>query len=326
MVEPSPSCSRHGSRSPNREGKARSKSPQATPGKNSSRDYERIFPPFFLQSHTIISPQTRFLRDQAGLEYTQMKIDEVLVPASGGEQMPPIEFDPVTLLHIPQTRRPNHIQQYKSVKELVAEIQGTSRFPIDLTRIGTTSATKALDLLASIPIKYIQFAEDVRPPYIGTFTKILEPRAHSNLCRNPFLRTLPTVNYDYDSEAEWEEPGEGEDLESEGEEEEEDEDADDIEEFLDDADETGEPSSRRRLMCGDLEPISTGLCWENSGAQNQASNGDKAWLDLKDFRIQILSGEKIDRSKLRLSNTDRKKINPMCPLIRTRQPTGNLKI
>lgn len=252
-----------------------------------------------------------------------MKIDKVLASASGGEQMPPIGFDPVTPLHIHQKRRPNHIQQYKSVKELVAKIQGTSRFPIDLMRIGTTSATKAPDLLASIPIKYLQFAEDVRPPYIGTFTKILEPRAHSNLCRNPFLRTLPTVNYDYDSEAEWEDPGEGEDLESEGDEEEEDEDADDIEEFLDDADETGEPSSKQRLMCGDLEAISTGLCWENRGAQNQA--GDKAGLDLKDFRIQILPGEHIHRCKCRLSNTDGKKINPICPLIRTRQPTGNLK-
>lgn len=254
-----------------------------------------------------------------------MKIDEVLAPASEGHQMPPIDFDPVTLLHIPQNKRPNHIQQYKSVKELVAEIQGTSRFPIDSTRIGTKWATKAPDLLASITIKYIQFAEDVRPPYIGTFTKILEPRAHSNLCRNPFSRTLPAVNYDYDSEAEWEEPGEGEDLESEGEEEEDDEDADDIEEFLDDAEESGEPSSKRRLMCGELEPISTGLCWENHGAHDQASNGDKGGLDLKDFRIQILSGEQIDCSKRKLSNTNRKKINPKCPLIRTRQHTGNLK-
>ena len=308
LIEASPSCSRHGSRSPNREAKARSKSPPATPRKKSSIDYDRAFPPFFLQSHTIISHQTRFLRDQAGLEYAQMKIDEVLASASGGQQLPPIDFDPVTLLHIPQNKRPNHIQQYKSVKELVAEIQGTSRFPIDLTRIGTKSATKAPDLLASIPIKYIQFAEDVRPPYIGTFTKILEPRAHSNLCRNPFSRTLPAVNYDYDSEAEWEEPGEGEDLESEGEEEEEDEDADDIEEFLDDAEESGEPSSRRRLVCGDLEPISTGLCWETHGAQNQASNGDKGGLDLKDFTIQILSGEQIDRSSCFPILTERRSI------------------
>lgn len=226
-----------------------------------------------------------------------MKIDEGLAPASGVQQMSPIDFDPVALLHIPQNKRPNHVQQYKSVKELVAEIQGTSRFPIDLARIRTKSATKASDLLAAIPIKYLQFAEDVRPPYIGTFTKILEARARSNLCRNPFSRTLPAVNYDYDSEAEWEEPGEGEDLESEGEEEDEDEDADDIEEFLDDAEETGDPSSKRRLMCGDLEPISTGLCWENHGAQNQTGNGVSGGLDLQEFTLQILSGERIDGSK-----------------------------
>lgn len=254
-----------------------------------------------------------------------MKIDEGLAPASGGQEMPPIDFDPVTLLHIPQNKRPNHVQQHKSVKELLTEIQGTSRIPIDLTRVGTKSARNAPDLLAAIPIKYLQFAEDVRPPYIGTFTKILEPRAHSNLCRNPFSRTLPAVNYDYDSEAEWEEPGEGEDLESEGEEEDEDEDADDIEEFLDDAEETGESSSKRRLMCGDLEPISTGLCWGNHGAQNQANKGDKGGMDLTDFTVQILSGELIDGSKRKPSNTNREKINSKCPLIRTRQHTGNLK-
>lgn len=229
-----------------------------------------------------------------------MKIDEGLAPASGGQEMPPIDFDLAALLHIPLNKHPNHVKQYKSVKELVAEIRGTSRSPIDLTRIGIKSTRNAPHLLAAIPIKYLHFAEDVRPPYVGTFTKILEPKACLNLCRNPFSRTLPAVNYDYDSEAEWEDPGEGEDLESEGEEEEEDEDADDIGEFLDDAEETGEPSSKGRLMCDDLEPISTGLCWENQGVQNQSSNVNKGGLDLKAFKIRTLSGEQIDGSKLGL--------------------------
>lgn len=239
--------------------------------------------------------------------------------------MQPIDFDLVTLLHIPLNKHPNHFKQYKSVKELVAEIRGTSRSPVDLTRIGAKSTRKSPDLLAAVPIKYLQFAEDVRPPYIGTFTKILNPKAYLNLCRNPFLRTLPAVNYDYDSEAEWEEPDEGEDLESEGEEEDEDDDADDIEEFLDDAEETGEPSSKHRLTCGDLEPISTGLCWGNQGAQSQSNNGCKGGLDLKVFKIQTLSGAQIDCSKFKLTNANREKINSKCPLIRTRKHTGNLK-
>lgn len=230
-----------------------------------------------------------------------MKIDEGLAPAIGGQEMPSIDFDLATLLHIPLKRHTNHVKQYNSVKELIADIQGTFRSPINLTRIGTKSTGKAPDLLAAIPIKYLQFAEDVRPPYVGTFTKILEPKAYLNLCRNPFSRTLPAVNYDYDSEAEWEEPGEGEDLESEGEEEEEDEEADDIEEFLDDAEETREPSSKRRLMCGDLEPISTGLCWENQGVQNQSNNGDKGGVDFEDFKIQTLSGEQIEGSRFRFT-------------------------
>ena len=115
----------------------------------------------------------------------------------------------------------------KSVKELVTEIQGTSRVPIDLLRIGTKSARKTPDLLPTIFIKYFRFAEDVRLPYIGPFTKNLEPQAHSNLCQIPSSRTLPAVNYDYDSEVEGKEPGKGEDVVSEGEEEEEEEEEED---------------------------------------------------------------------------------------------------
>lgn len=323
----SPSSSRHSSRSPNREeGGTMSRSISKTPRTKPSSDYERTFPPFFLQSHTVICPQTRFLRDQAGLEYAQTKIDEGLAEANGGQDIQRFDFDLVRLLHIPLNKHLNHFKQYKSVKELVAEIRGTSRSPIDSTRIGAKSTKKCPDLLAAVPIKYLQFAEDVRPPYIGTFTKILKPKAYMSLCRNPFSRTLPGVNYDYDSEAEWEEPGEGEDLESEGEEEEEDDDADDIEEFLDDAEETGEPSSKHRLTtCGDLEPISTGLCWGDQGAHNQSNNGYKGGLDLKDFKIQTLSGAPIDHSKFKLTNVNREKINSKCPLILTRQHTGNLK-
>ena len=122
-----------------------------------------------------------------------------------------------------------------SVKDIVADIDGVSHNPIDLTESQFQRATKKpLDLLKSIPVKILKFAEDVRPPYIGTYTRLRDTQSISRLARNPFRRELPETNYDYDSEAEWEEPGDGEDLDSEGEEEIEDEDEAEMEGFLDD--------------------------------------------------------------------------------------------
>jgi hypothetical protein len=67
----------------------------------------------------------------------------------------------------------------------------------------------------STPWKLIQFTEDVRPPYFGTWT------TKSKLVngKKPFGRA-EELEYDYDSEAEWEEDEIGEELVSEEEEEE----------------------------------------------------------------------------------------------------------
>ncbi len=94
------------------------------------------------------------------------------------------------------------------------------------------------------------------------------------------------MDYDYDSEGEWEEPGEGEDLDSEGEEEIESEDGDDMEGFLDDEDvaDSAKALQKRRLVTGDLEPISTGLCWEDD-------NNYQAHRDLAQFQLEVILGK-----------------------------------
>ncbi|RUS25034.1 hypothetical protein BC938DRAFT_472722 [Jimgerdemannia flammicorona] len=78
-----------------------------------------------------------------------------------------------------------------------------------------------------IKMKFLEFAENVRPAYYGTWTK------HSKSvsgCR-PFAKDVELLDYNYDSEEEWEEEGEGEDLKSDDEEEKEDrEDASDLDE------------------------------------------------------------------------------------------------
>ncbi|SCU83415.1 LAME_0C05094g1_1 [Lachancea meyersii CBS 8951] len=80
--------------------------------------------------------------------------------------------------------------------------------------------------LRQVPQRFIKFYENVRPPYIGTYSKCLElPRD------NPFATEGTGFDYGYDSDWDWvneeeEDGGDVEDLED-GEDEDEDEDLDD---------------------------------------------------------------------------------------------------
>lgn len=261
-----------------------SRSVSATPQKARLPDYERHFPPFFLQSHTVVAPQNRFSRDGKGLEYAQKKIDESL--GQGGGTVGP--FNAYDLLHL----SPNSSQRFPqvhAVKDIITKIHGSAQDPIDLTDSQFRRAIqKPMDLLKIIPMKYLKFVEDYRPPYTGTFTKVQDRRATSKLCRKPFSHELPNTDYDYDSEAEWEEPGEGEDLDSEGEEEVgEDEEENEMEGFLDD-DENN--AVKKRPLLGELEPTCSGICWEDlEGGDSKLVNLDV--LDLSLFKLDILMGK-----------------------------------
>lgn len=271
--------------------RSRSASPKPPSAKPS--EYERSFPPFYVHMHTIVAPETRFSRDEDGLKYARTKIDEQL-QVSEDARLSISAFDPFELLRLPPRSKSSRSRQSNSVKDLVARIHGTSENPIDLTGSRSKAVNKPTTLLVAIPVKYLGFAEDVRPPYIGTYTKVSDPRVCSKLRRNPFTRILPT-DYDYDSEAEWEEPGEGEDLDSEGEEEVgEDDEEDEMEGFLDDEEAGGVnrmATAKRRLVASDLEPLSIGICWENSRHEHRSSEEDHG-LDLQSFRLEMISGER----------------------------------
>lgn len=162
-----------------------------------------------------------------------------------------------------------------SVKEVVARIVDGD----DNARPST--ATDAMKLLRSIPLKTIYFSVDVRPPYLGTYTKISGADG-MRLARQPFKRGRIDTDYDYDSEAEWEEPEEGEDILSDA-----DSDAestsetDDMEGFLDD---DGIERPKRRFLLGDQEPLSSGLCWEDvDGLQDSP-------ISLRDYKLSLLLG------------------------------------
>lgn len=197
----------------------------------------------------------------------------------------PAKFNPHEMLRLSPHKRRKLNRHQPSVKDIVEQLHGTPSRPVDLTDSQKIQASRQpLELLKSVSTKILKFAEDVRPPYIGTYSRVQDPLAARMLCRNPFARGLPSTDYDYDSEAEWEDPGEGEDLDSEGEEEAESEDGDDMEGFLDDEEEGTKIGQRRRLVAGDLEPTSTGLCWEDA-CRNSAVQ------DMAAYRLEVILGK-----------------------------------
>ena len=157
------------------------------------------------------------------------------------------------------------------------------------TSKGKTKVTTKPDYLAmlkALPIKHLHFAEDVRPPYRGTYTRVpTSPGLRRGRKYNS--KSIPGVNYEYDSEAEWvdiPDEGEGEDLLSE-----EDDDAQsgdsegEMEDFLNDEDEDEAVIKARRQIIGPLVPNSTGLMWE----EEQIASGMGKW---EQFRMGVLIG------------------------------------
>lgn len=231
--------------------------------------YRKEFPAFFLQSNTILSPPHRFERDSDALDHIRQKIDGFLaqpasLPAYRGSEL----FDMV-----PYRRRNG--RNIVSVKTLLANAQNNGS-----TVDPTASDASLRDHLKKITMKTIRFGEDVRPPYYGTFTKRLSYMQTLKICRAPYSRILPQVNYDYDSEGEWEEPEEGEELGSECEDDISDDGDDDMDGFLDDDEE--EIDGRRRLIAGDQEPVCTGIKWQENG---------KVDPDMEIYRIESLIEE-----------------------------------
>jgi len=256
----------------------------ATPGRPERSAYDKLFPSFFVKENVTMAPINRFERDEEGSEALQRMIDTYIIEdRSPGRQR---DFNASMLFHLSGHGNVARGKRYMAVREIMTEFSSTASRPIDLTTDSqNTQIRRTNDLLKKIPMKFLKFQEDVRPPYRGTYTS-RPVHGITKLARNPLRRDLPDTNYDYDSEAEWVEDEDAEDLNSEGEEEDADvEDGEDMDGFLDDeGDESA--NSKRLVIQGDLEPISTGLCWED---QHKRSTNVK----MMPYRMEIIMGKEI---------------------------------
>lgn len=236
-------------------------------------DYERKFLPFQLPSHTTCAPSIS--HPSLDAETSQQAFDKFIENPPTSLALPPSNL-------FSAFERVSRGLWQPNAREVIESLNGsTSQRPIDLTDIEPGKHHSPKNLLEHITIRHLHFAEDVRPPYVGSYTKAMSPSSSSKLRKNPFSRLRKDTNYDYDSEAEWDEPEEGEDLLSDGEDDEESVGApDEMEDFLDE-DEGG--PKKRLLITGDLKPISTGLCWDGSSQ-------DDAAVDLESMKLDFFLG------------------------------------
>lgn len=264
------------------------------PEKQQLTDYRKYFQPFFIKPNVKMATAP-FPRDGEYRRTISEAIDAALakpLPPSDPAIVAPLKgtnaAEIAALLHIAPHKR-NRAPQFLaySTKDIVARINA----PDDpgLPPIGPASKSALnkskltpeyyLKLLNSLPNKYLRFAEDVRPPYCGTFTRKPTTRGLQRGAK-PFDRSLPGVNYDYDSEAEWVADDDGEDLMTDDED---DKDSiagsDDLDGFLDDEDDV----MMKRGALGALVATNSGLCWEDEKGKNPRP-------DLDEMRIEVLMG------------------------------------
>ncbi|WBW73990.1 histone H3-H4 chaperone, CAF assembly factor (CAF-1) complex subunit A Pcf1 [Schizosaccharomyces osmophilus] len=231
-------------------GKASNKESPVREQEQPATDFDKTFRPFFLKSQTAFAkfPPCAHSFDQLDKLLTSTSDDSLTIKkllsssrSSRSTTKPPLAGSPKGF-------------QSQWVKQCMERFQD----PI------TSNPEDILQQVSKAPIKLIYFAEDIRPPYFGTFTK---QHTEEDVYVNPWLEDK-SIDYGYDSEAEWvADDEEGEDLDSE------DDELDNSDDNLDEADagfvdddndKESASSERANGLVGPLQPIIEGPCWDSN--------------------------------------------------------------
>lgn len=243
-------------------------------------EYDRIFKPFFIKENVIIATEL-YGMDSETKEAKSCILDQFLSGARG-EFLPKKPFNSASAreyFHLPSDRNAVRGRQRPAVRKIVNMLGPDALYCGGLRSCSSQDAQTrlALDLLKSVPMKYLFFREDVRPAYYGTVTSQPPQACLSKMARNPLTKSVLLLNYDYDSEAEWVDDGDGEDVDDLDDEEEELEDDGEMSDFLDDSEDA---MPLRPAFSGGMEPESTGVCWEDERRQASRPELDSLRMEL----------------------------------------------
>lgn len=221
--------------------------------------YKRQFLPFFIKQNVTMAPNGQLLPEQLSASISAFDLGlksgvkatlEVLIPKL--ENAPPVS--------------------YTSSEKLLEALNSS-----------TTKEKTLHQLVGNLPpIKYLQFYENSKPPYIGTWCSEKHLNTHITAA-NPLETSLTNYDYNYDSDLDWQDgdDDEGEDIDEleEGEDDEDDaNEDDDMEDFVDNNDTT-----RRRVPVGNL--LSTSR-W-NSNSEEDKQFFDEVKYERLEFDIQF---------------------------------------
>ncbi|KAI8209782.1 Chromatin assembly factor 1 subunit rlf2 [Colletotrichum sp. SAR 10_77] len=244
------------------ESPAKASAAESTPApvkKEEKSEYEKRFKPFFVHE-TVRMAKNPFEMDEEAHTAKSQILDEYIDGKRTMDESS--KFNPIEIFQLPCRPAPRG-RIYPPVRYTMEKMQKLTQKAEGASEEDRKAITKeTADALRKIPVKTLRFWQDVRPPYKGTVT--LRPYQAGKdgmrrLARNPTLRGLVPVNYDHDSEAEWESEGEDVDIDDDDEEDL-DGDGEDMDEFLDDSEDSG---PARFVSANGLEPVSTGVCWED---------------------------------------------------------------
>ncbi|KAI8195972.1 hypothetical protein K4K52_011848 [Colletotrichum sp. SAR 10_76] len=243
------------------ESPAKASAAESTPApvKEEKSEYEKRFKPFFVHE-TVRMAKNPFEMDEEAHTAKSQILDEYIDGKRTMDESS--KFNPVEIFQLPCRPAPRG-RIYPPVRYTMEKMQKLTQKAEGASEEDRKAITKeTADALRKIPVKTLRFWQDVRPPYKGTVT--LRPYQAGKdgmrrLARNPTLRGLVPINYDHDSEAEWESEGEDVDIDDDDEEDL-DGDGEDMDEFLDDSEDSG---PARFVSANGLEPVSTGVCWED---------------------------------------------------------------
>lgn len=221
--------------------------------------YSRQFLPFFIKQNVVMAPASDLRADE--LTKRISSFDAGIKGTSPRAHLSDL---------VPSQRFDKHIS-YTSVQQLV-------------DALNSSTTEKQLQHLVEIlpPIKYLQFYENSKPPYIGTWCS--EIHLSTNITQlNPLEMTLTGYDYNYDSDLDWDgDDDEGEDiddLEDGDDDDDEANDDDDMEDFVDDNNEV----TKRRRPIGSISPVSR---WNYNTEEDKAHFDDLKYERL-DYDIQF---------------------------------------
>lgn len=140
--------------------------------------------------------------------------------------------------------------------------------------------SKIYEMLQRLPpIKYLQFYENSKPPYIGTWCSNEHIRIRFPIL-NPFDTSATGFDYAYDSDLDWngEEEGDGEDIDDDDDDDDEPNDLDEEDEDMDDFVEEGTNDSKMKKFLGPLTPVCQ---WNNDNSINAS------FCDLKYEKLHL---------------------------------------